>query len=157
MSKVQKVVFTFLDLFYPIFSRYMDKQTYHYLACGGSNTLLGLILFFYFEHYFFKQHSISLGIIEIHAHIAAFIISFLITFPIGFLMSRYIVWNDSNLAGKKQLFRHMLFVILSVFMNYGLLKLFVEYFEWWPMPSQFLTTCIIVVFSYITQKYISFK
>jgi hypothetical protein len=25
------------------------------------------------------------------------------------------------------------------------------------MPSQFLTTCIIVVFSYITQKYISFK
>jgi putative flippase GtrA len=135
----------------------MDKQTYHYLACGGSNTLFGLLIFFYCEHYLFHQHSIDLGVIEIHAHIAAFMISFLITFPIGFLMSRYIVWNDSNLAGKKQLFRHMLFVVLSVFMNYGLLKLFVEYFEWWPMPSQFLTTCIIVVFSYITQKYISFK
>lgn len=157
MSKTQEVVFKFLDIFYPIFRKFMDKQTYHYLACGGSNTLFGLILFFYFEHYFFHQTSIKIGFIEIHAHIAAFIISFLITFPIGFLMSRYIVWNDSNLAGKKQLFRHMLFVVLSVFMNYGLLKLFVEFFNWWPMPSQFLTTCIIVVFSYITQKYISFK
>jgi putative flippase GtrA len=157
MSKTQEVVFKFLDIFYPIFRKFMDKQTYHYLACGGSNTLFGLILFFYFEHYFFHQTSINIGFIVIHAHIAAFIISFLITFPIGFLMSRYIVWNDSNLAGKKQLFRHMLFVVLSVFMNYGFLKLFVEFFNWWPMPSQFLTTCIIVVFSYITQKYISFK
>ena len=157
MSKTQEVVFKFLDIFYPIFRKFMDKQTYHYLACGGSNTLFGLILFFYFEHYVFHQTSINIGIIEIHAHIAAFIISFLITFPLGFLMSRYIVWNDSNLAGKKQLFRHMLFVVLSVFMNYGLLKLFVDFFNWWPMPSQFLTTCIIVVFSYITQKYISFK
>jgi putative flippase GtrA len=147
---------TFLDFFYPIVNRLVDKQTYYYIACGGTNTLLGLVIFYVCENFVFHQKSINIGF-EIHAHIAAFIISFSTTFPIGFYLSKYIVWDDSELAGKKQLFRHLIFVLLSVFMNYGLLKLFVEAFNWWPFPSQFLTTCIIVVFSYITQKFISFK
>lgn len=146
----------FLDLFYPIFKKFMDKQTFYYLACGGTNTLLGLVIFYYCENFVFHQKSIDVGF-EIHAHIAAFIVSFLFTFPFGFLMSKYVVWDDSELAGKKQLFRHLTFVVISVFMNYGLLKLFVEYLNWWPFPSQFITTAIIVIFSYITQKFISFK
>lgn len=73
-----------------------------------------------------------------------------------FFLSRYVVWSESTTTGK-QLMRHITFVILSVFMNYGLLKLFVDYLNWWAMPSQLLTTTIIVIFSYITQRYISFK
>jgi putative flippase GtrA len=146
----------FLDIFFPLFSKLLDKQTYYYLACGGGNTLFGLAIFYYFENFIFHQKSIDIGF-EIHAHIAAFIISFSITFPIGFFTSKYVVWDDSELAGKKQLFRHLTFVVLSVFMNYGLLKLFVEFFHWWPFPSQVLTTSIIVIFSYITQKFISFR
>jgi putative flippase GtrA len=155
-SKVANSIRSFLDVFYPIFNKFLDKQTYYYLACGGSNTLFGLIIFYYCENFIFHQKSINVGF-EIHAHIAAFIISFTTTFPIGFFTSKYVVWDDSELAGKKQLFRHLTFVVVSVFLNYGLLKLFVEYFNWWPFPSQFLTTSIIVVFSYITQKFISFK
>lgn len=146
----------FLNIFYPLVNKIMDKQTYYYLACGGSNTIFGLVIFYICENYLFHQKSVNFGI-TIHAHIAAFIISFCITFPIGFYTSKYVVWDDSELTGKKQLFRHLTFVIVSVFMNYGLLKLFVEHFNWWPFPSQFLTTSIIVVFSYITQKFISFK
>jgi putative flippase GtrA len=157
MQKIQHLIFLFLDIFYPLFKKIFDKQTYHYLACGGSNTLFGLVLYYYFYHYIFHLQNISILGLTIHAHIASFIVSFIITFPIGFFLSRYVVWNESNLAGKKQLFRHMLFVLLSVFMNYGLLKLFVDFLGWWAMPSQFITTVIIVIFSYLTQKYISFK
>ena len=64
----------------------------------------------------------------IKPHIASFIVSFSITFPIGFFLSKYVVWNDSNLPGKKQFTRHLFFVIFSVFLNYALLKLFVDYF-----------------------------
>lgn len=156
LDRIVSSVKSFLDVFYPLLKKIMDKQTYYYLACGGSNTLFGLIIFYYCENFVFHQRSINVGF-EIHAHIAAFIISFSTTFPLGFFMSKYIVWNDSELGGKKQLFRHLTFVVISVFLNYGMLKLFVEYFNWWPFPSQFLTTAIIVVFSYITQKFISFK
>ncbi len=156
VKKTAETLRSFLDIFYPLFRKVLDKQTYYYLACGGSNTLFGLIIFYYFENFIFHQKSIDVGF-EIHAHIAAFIISFTITFPIGFFTSKFVVWDDSELAGRKQLFRHLTFVVLSVFLNYGLLKLFVEYLNWWPFPSQFLSTTIIVIFSYITQKFISFK
>ncbi len=156
ISKISKNIRFFLDFFYPIVKKIMDKQTFYYLACGGSNTLLGLVIFYYCENFIFHQKNINVGF-EMHAHIAAFIISFIVTFPIGFFSSKYIVWDDSELTGKKQLFRHLTFVVISVFLNYGLLKLFVEYFNWWPFPSQFITTIIIVIFSYLTQKFISFK
>jgi len=146
-----------LDFFYPLFKRFMDKQTYYYAACGGGNTVLGFILYYFSFHYWLDKTDLDLGFYAFKPHIAAFFISFGLTFPSGFFLSKYVVWNDSYLKGKQQLVRHFLLVILFVFINYGLLKLFVEVFNWWPMPSQILTTSIIVIFSYLAQKYYSFK
>jgi hypothetical protein len=32
-----KLIRQILDLFYPLFARFFDKQTYYYAACGGTN------------------------------------------------------------------------------------------------------------------------
>jgi hypothetical protein len=48
MEKTQQIITQILDFFYPIFSRFLNKQTYYYLACGGGNTLFGLILYYLF-------------------------------------------------------------------------------------------------------------
>ncbi len=155
--KLQKLILNILHFFYPIFKKFMDKQTYYYLVCGGGNTVLGLIVYFIGDHFLFHKVDIDLGFIAFKSHIASLILSIIITFPIGFLLNRYIVWHDSNLNPYKQLYRHFGFVMLFSLMNYVLLKMFVEYFNWWHFPSQFLTISIIVVFSYFAQKYISFR
>lgn len=157
MEKAQQIIFRFLDIFYPLFKPFLKKQTYHYLACGGGNTLFGLFLYYICLHYIFKQQPVDLYLITFKPHIASMFFTTLITFPIGFFFTKYIVWSDSNLPGKKQLFRHFNFVIFATFLNYGLLKMFVDFFHWWAMPSQIITITIIVIFSYITQKYISFR
>lgn len=157
MTSLAKFIQTFLDFFYPIVRRFMNKQTYYYIACGGGNTLFGFVLYYLAYHYWLQKENFTLGFIVIKPHIASFIVSFGITFPIGFYLSRYIVWSESYLRGRQQLVRHFLSLILFVFMNYILLKLFVEVFNWWAMPSQILTTTIIVIVSYLSQKYYSFK
>lgn len=157
MTLLAKIIQTFLDFFYPIFKPLMKKQSYYYIACGGGNTLFGFVLYFLAYHFWFQKENFSLSFIVIKPHIAAFIVSFGITFPIGFFLSRYIVWSESYLKGRQQLLRHFLSLILFVFMNYIFLKLFVEIFHWWAMPSQILTTTIIVIVSYLSQKYYSFK
>ncbi len=157
MKSIAQGITRILDFFYPIFERFFPKQTYYYLACGGSNTVFGLFLYYVFYHYVFEKETWDLGFYAIKSHIAAFILSFASTFPIGFYLSKYVVWNDSNVKGRIQLFRHFIFVVISVFMNYGLLKLFVEILGWWAMPSQIITTIIIVIFSYVTQRFITFK
>lgn len=152
-----QIIVNFLDIFYPLFKRFMNKRTYHYLACGGGNTLLALVLYSYSFHTLLNEQNLDLNIIELKPHIGAFFISFLITFPIGFLLSRYVVWHESNLPWKTQFVRHMTFVILSSILNYFLLKLFVEILHLWAMPSQIISTVIIVVFSYLTQRFFTFK
>ncbi len=157
MEKVQQFIFRFLDIFYPLFKPFFKKQTYHYLACGGGNTIFGLFLYYICFHYVVKKEDLHLYLITLKPHIGAMFLTTLITFPIGFFFTKYIVWHDSNLPGKKQLFRHFNFVVFATFLNYGLLKIFVELLHWWAMPSQIVTIFIIVIFSYLTQKYVSFR
>ena len=156
-EKVQKLVITLLDIFYPIFKPFFNKLTYYYLACGGGNTLFALVLYYLFYNNLLHQEDLNLYIITFKAHMASLFFTTAITFPIGFYLTKFIVWSDSNLETKKQFFRHFAFLIFGTVLNYFLLKLFVEILEWWAMPSQILTTVIIVIFSYLTQKYISFK
>ena len=157
MEKVQQFIFRILDIFYPLFKPFFNVQTYRYLACGGGNTIFGLAVFYYCDHEIFKKQNFDIGFIVLSPYVASMFLTTLITFPTSFFLTKYIVWSDSNLAGKKQLFRHFNFVIFAIFMNYGLLKLFVGQFNWWHMPSQILITIIIVVFSYLTQRFVSFK
>ncbi len=157
MESIRQFIFSFLDFFYPIFRPFMKKQIYYYIACGGGSTLLGLFIYFYIYHYALNKQELNIFFLTFKPHIATLFITTLITFPIGFFLTKYIVWSDSNIPGKKQLFRHFTFVILSTFLNYWMLKLFVEVFQWWAMPSQIITITFIVILSYLTQKYISFK
>lgn len=157
MEKIRQFIFDFLDIFYPLFNRFFNKQTYYYAVCGGINTLFQIVAFFYCDHYLVDKHDIDLIIIVFKPHIASLFFSIIIAFPTSFLLTKYIVWHDSNISTKKQLFRHFTFVMLSATLNYCLLKLFVEIFGFWATPSQIIITTFIIVLSYLTQKYISFK
>ncbi len=157
MEKFKNFLVWILDLFYPVFKPFLKRHTYDYIVCGGGNTLLGFVLFYIAYHHVFQQQNFDLGLFVLKPHIASFFFSFFFTFPLGFFMSRYIVWSESELKGKHQLMRYFILVFIFFFVNYGILKLFVEYLNWWPLPSQVLTTAIIVVFSYLSQKHYSFK
>ncbi|HET9056914.1 MAG TPA: GtrA family protein [Chitinophagaceae bacterium] len=135
----------------------MDKKSFHYAVCGGGNTVLSIVIYFISYNFILQKQILHLGFFAFKPHIAAFLISFLVTFPIGFALSKYIVWRESNLRGRIQLFRYFLLVMICVLLNYIFLKLFVEYCHIYPTISQIITTVIVVVFSYLTQKHFTFK
>jgi hypothetical protein len=54
-NQVRKTVFSVLDVFYPIFKPFLPLQTYHYAACGGTNTVLGLTVYFVAYNYIFQK------------------------------------------------------------------------------------------------------
>lgn len=137
----------------------MPLQTFRYAACGAGNTLLDIFLFAISYNFIFKGKIIHAPIIgiPISAHIAAFLTSFTITFPLGFYMSRTIVFPGSTLRGRIQLFRYSLLVTGCIALNYIFIKLFVEQCHLYPTVSKILTTVIVVAFSFITQKNFTFK
>jgi putative flippase GtrA len=146
-----------VDLFYPVFRRFMPLQTYRYAACGGFNTALDICLFFISYNFILVRQPLELGFITIGAHIASFLMSFLVTFPIGFYLSRYVVFQETSVAKREQLGKYFMVVVGCLILNYLFLKIFVDVMGWYPTPSKIATTFFVVAFSYFSQKNFTFK
>lgn len=147
-----------INFFYPFFRRLMPLQTFKYAACGGGNTLLDIGLYFISIHFLFKDPLVHTPIgLTIKQHVAAILTSFTITFPLGFYMSRAIVFPGSTIRGRVQLFRYFMLVMICFGLNYIFIRLFVEQCHLYPTVSKILTTFIVVGFSFITQKNFTFK
>lgn len=135
----------------------MPMQTFRYAACGGSNTLLDITLYFISYNYILHKQILDLGFIAFKPHIAALWMAFCISFPTGFLLSKYIVFSASQLRGRVQLFRYLLIVAVNLLLNYAFLKVLVEYMNFYPTIARLFTTCILVTFSFLSQKHFTFK
>ncbi len=135
----------------------MPLQTFRYAACGGFNTMLDILIFFISYNFIFHKQVVHIGGIAISPHIASFLAAFCITFPVGFYLSRYVVFTESNMRGRVQLLRYFLLVLGCIALNYMFLKIFVEQLHIYPTVSKILTTLIVVTFSYLTQKHYTFK
>ncbi len=154
---MKQLILNILAFFYRPFAKVMPFQTFRYLACGGGNTLLDIVLFFIFYNFVLEKQVVHLPYISLSPHIAAVFMAFIVSFPTGFLLNKYIVFSDSNLRGRVQLLRYFVLVAVCLLMNYVLMKLFVDYCHFYPTIGKILTTAVVVCFSYITQKKFTFK
>ncbi|HTE12245.1 MAG TPA: GtrA family protein, partial [Chitinophagaceae bacterium] len=126
-------------------------------SCGGANMVLGFFLYTYSYKFMFREKVFNLGFYAFKPHIASLIFSFLITFPVGFLLNKYVVFIDSTIRGRVQLFRYFFVFVSNLFINYLLLKILVEYFHLNAILSQVISTVVVVTISYLLQRHFTFK
>jgi putative flippase GtrA len=157
LKAIRHIVLGVIDFFHKPFENVIGKTTFRYLACGGSNTVSDILIYFISYNYILHKQPVHFEGLTITAHIFAFLISFSISFPIGFALSKYIVFPESNLKGRVQLFRYALLVGMCIILNYVFLKLFVEVCHIYPTPSKIITTALVAVFSYFSQRKFTFK
>lgn len=146
-----------IDFFYPMFRKLMPLQTFRYAACGGGNAVAGLLVYFICLRFIFTGEVADLGFYIFENHIAALFISSSISFVIGFILNRYIVFTGSYLKGRIQLFRYFLSFAFNLIVNYGMLKLLVDVMHWDALLSQVLTIMLVIAISYFTQRHFTFK
>lgn len=156
-EKIGNIAISIIDWFYFPFLRFIPIEIFRYGATGGANTVLDILLYFVFYRYILDMQILHLGIVSISPHIAAFLMVFPITFTTGFLLAKYVTFTSSELKGKIQLFRYALSVGGSILLNYVFLKLFVEYFYLYATLSKILTTLLVIIYSYLIQRYFTFK
>ncbi len=154
---LRKTILKIVDLFYPLFRRFMPLQTYRYAACGGANMVLDIIVFTYVNTYLLQQQVVYIGPLAFKSYVVAFVVSFCLTFPVGFYLSRYVVWQETETKKRIQVFRYFIIVAACIGLNYILLNFFILELHWWPLVSKLVTTVIVVLFSYFTQRNFSFR
>lgn len=146
-----------IDSGYFLVKRFLPLKTYRYAICGGSNLVLDSVLYFLAFHFITQKQNIDLGIVVLSPHIAALFLVFPITFMVGFLLNRYIVFPDSNLPVFTQFFRYLSVGIMALVLSYLAMKLLVDLLGLYPTPSRVLATIMTVLFSYIMQNKFSFR
>jgi putative flippase GtrA len=150
-------IIALIDFFYPPFRKFMPEQTFRYAACGGVNTVFGIVIFNVFYTYIFKEENVTLGFLVIKPHNAALFISFCVSFVVGFTLSKFVVFVDSTVKGRIQLFRYFVTYVVNLMLSYFLMKIFVEFAHLNVMASQLITTVVIIAVSYLSQKHFTFK
>ena len=159
-----RLIHQILDFFYPLVRRIFDKTTYYYAACGSGNLVLSWILFFFFFNVIFKKKDfvltdLPLGFSErtISALTLSSMVCACISFLIGFLLMRYVVFTASQLRGRAQFIRYGISAIITSTTNWGLLKILVLGMGIFPSIANVLASCVVVTISYLMQRKFSFK
>lgn len=136
----------------------IPTQTFRYLACGGSNVVLNIGINFLAFNYILHKDKLYLPLgINIMPEVAAWLIAFSISFPVGFMLSRHIVFPESDLQGRVQLFRYAFTTVAFLIISYLLVRLFAYYVPDHPTISYTIIQAMIAVLSYISQRVFTFK
>ena len=159
LSKTRKIIVGAIDFFHKPFARRIPTQTFRYIACGGTNTVLNWAIYSYSYNVVLHRNDIPIaGPIIITAEVCAYIISFCISFPIGFILSRHIVFPESNLHGKVQFFRYVMATTTLILLTYVLIKVFAIVLPMVRADISYIFVMIITaILSYISQRFFTFK
>jgi putative flippase GtrA len=153
----KKWVISFIDFCYPPFNKVMPLQTFRYAACGGANTVLGFLIYSVAWKFIFREQIQHIWHFALTPYVASLILAFLINFPIGFILMKYVVFVDSNIRGHIQFFRYFFVFVSNLILNYFLLKVLVEWMSVNAIVAQLISTAIVIGVSYLLQRHFTFK
>jgi len=158
---MRNILLKVIDFFYPPFSKWLPLQTFRYLVSGGCTLVSGIITYYACYHWILRQKDINIEIPllphVISAPTAALAIETCITFTIGFLLNKYLIFNTSNVKSRIQLFRYVLVWTMNLILTYALLKLLHEKLGVYPTVAKAIIAILLAFVSYFSQKHFTFK
>ncbi len=156
-----KLIRKILDLFYPLFARFFDRQTFYYAACGGTNLVSSWVFFYLFFQYVFEKRifnfQFATSTYVVSAYTLSSMLCFVLAFSLGFLLNKYVVFTDSKLMGRIQLFRYAVSSGLSWIGSYLILKTLIEGLAFYPSIANVVASIVTVFVSYLLQRKYTFK
>lgn len=158
---MRKALLKFIDFFYPPFSRWLPLPTFRYLVSGGSTALCGIVSYYIAYNWVLHQRNLRLNVAFlpdlVTAHSLALVLSTFASFLWGFTLNKYLVFTQSNLKGRIQMFRYAVVLAVNFGLNLALLKYMVEGMHWYPSISQAFITLTLSLCSYFLQKHFTFR
>jgi putative flippase GtrA len=153
---MRNTILAFIDFFHPPFKKYISLHNFRYLATGGTTFVLGNIIYYLSFYYLFKAEEIEILFFTIKKGIAAYAVDFAVVIPFSFLINRYVVFTQSEVRGRVQLFRFMNLQLINILLNIFLYKLLADVLLVYPTVARLAVGVLVAGFSYLYQHYFTF-
>ncbi|MFC5624362.1 GtrA family protein [Algoriphagus winogradskyi] len=160
ISLLSRAIEAFLQLFYPLFRKWLAYDVYAYLAVGAINTALNILLFAVLYEFILPKEGWVILDYSIASYTLALLIAFFVTIPTGFWLSKNFAFKSAPSGGKKttkQLFKYILVVGQGLGSDYLILKGLIVFFEMEPTLAKIFSTVIVLTVNFLLQKYFTFK
>lgn len=135
----------------------MEHKGVRYIISGGTATGVDVVSFFIMFNYILNKENLHLGHMQVGAHIASLCVSFTLGLITNFLITKYFVFNESNIRGREQFVRYILVAAITFVGNYFMMKLLVDVFVIWPTLARLIAVGTIAILSYRLHKVFTFK
>lgn len=120
-----------------------------YLFVGGTAALVEWALFYLLFNYVLSGMGLGITVLTMSATALAFSLSTLYHYFLGNIL----VFDSGSRYGRsKELSLVFAVSIMGLLFNLLLMYIFVSLLQWQPMVSKVLTSCIVVVWNYLSRK-----
>ncbi|MCD8174415.1 MAG: GtrA family protein [Phascolarctobacterium sp.] len=120
-----------------------------YLFVGGTAAVAEWTLFYVLLNYIFKDLPVTFVTLTMAASAIAFILSTLYHYFLGNIL----VFDSGSIYGRREEIGLVFLVsITGLLFNLILMYIFVGLFDWDPMVSKVLASCILVIWNYLARR-----
>ncbi|MFZ9942922.1 MAG: GtrA family protein [Bacteroidia bacterium] len=136
----------------------LANKVVRYFFSAGTATVVDVGVYFTTYNYVLRKTDIPfIGPLVLTAPMLSLVISYSCGLFTNFFITRALVFSESELRGRQQLFRFIQVALGVLFMNYLFMKFLVQVLEWYPTVSRIISALSIGVMSYLFHKHYSFK
>src|SRR3569833_1978476 len=133
------------------------NQVLRFDFSAGIGFLVDISVFYLLFHNLLIRHTYKIFSFTLRNFTLSLAISFFLGVVVNFLITRYMVFNESTSIPAKQFFRFALVATVGFFANWGIVKLVVEVVGMYPPIARPLAALSLFFASFFIHKIFSFS
>lgn len=136
----------------------INNKIIRYFFSAGTATAVDVTVYFIAFNYFFHKQDLNIfNLMVLSAPTASLILSYTCGLITNFLITKYLVFNESDLRGIHQLMRYVMVALVILMLNYFFMSFLIKILEWYPTIARIVSALSIGVLSFMIHKFYSFK
>lgn len=136
---------------------FQNKIIRYFFSAGIATGVDVSVYFIAFNFIYQKQDVHLFQLIILSAPTASLAMSYTCGLITNFLITKYLVFTESDLKGVHQLARYILVALLILVLNYFMMSFLIKVLEWYPTIARIVSAVSVGMISFVIHKFYSFK
>jgi putative flippase GtrA len=135
-----------------------QSKIFRYFISAGIATWVDVTIYFVAYNYIYQKSDINLfDKVVVSAATASLMLSYTMGLLTNFVITKFMVFKESELETHKQLFRYILVALVVLGLNYAMMHVLIRDLEWYPTVARAVSALTIGVLSFAIHKTFSFR
>jgi putative flippase GtrA len=135
----------------------LNLKVVRYFFTAVTATVVDVSMYFVAYNFILHKKDISYSGFTITAPTLSLMISFCFGLTTNFILTRLLVFTNSDLRLRHQFLRYSMVAFLMLILNYILMTILIRNFQWYPTLSRATAAVSVGFISFIVHKTFSFR